>query len=95
VNDTTSDSSTDDDQKHLPRAQNSKKMLHDDADCPRLSGIDTRPVDPANHPNTDHCDFCAGTWTPGGSDLSLSRALRDESVTSVDELRDALGSETA
>lgn len=84
-----------DDQMHLPRAQNSRKKLHDDENCPRLSGIDTRPVDPTEHPHTDQCDFCQGNWTPDGSDNKLSRALRDESVTSLDELADALDGETA
>jgi len=86
---------TSDDTKHLLRAQNSEKKLHDDPDCPRLSGIDTRPVDPANHPHTDECEVCAGNWTPGDQDLSLSHALHDESVTSLDELADALDGERA
>jgi len=72
------------------------RTLHrddEDTDCPKVKQTEMRPVDPDQYPHTEWCDYCSGEWSAGETNLDLSRALRDDAVTSIDDLADALGGE--
>lgn len=70
------------------------RTLHrPDADCPKVEQAEVRPVDPDHYPHTEWCDYCSDEWSAGGTNLDLSQALRDDAVTSIDDLADALGGE--
>jgi len=80
---------------HVAVPVSSKSRFHDDENCRYLDGKATREVDPSKYYDIQVCQECRGEWTTGEQDRTLNRALADPDVTSFDELRDALGSETA